>query len=124
MNFMALAVNEAKKGVASNHGGPFGAVIVKDGYVIAADHNHVTSTNDPTAHAEVSCIRKACTKLGTWKLEGCEIYCSCEPCPMCFGAIYWAGISKIYYGCTSEDAAKVGFADKDIYLSIQGKAEH
>ena len=121
---MALAVNEAKKGVASNHGGPFGAVIVKDGYVIAADHNHVTSTNDPTAHAEVSCIRKACTKLGTWKLEGCEIYCSCEPCPMCFGAIYWAGITKIYYGCTSEDAAKVGFADKDIYLSIQGKAEH
>ena len=121
---MEEAVNEAKKGVASNHGGPFGAVIVKDGYVIAADHNHVTSTNDPTAHAEVSCIRKACTKLGTWKLEGCEIYCSCEPCPMCFGAIYWAGISKIYYGCTSEDAAKVGFADKDIYLSIQGKAEH
>lgn len=106
-----MAVDEAIKGMTNNDGGPFGAVIVRDGQVIAADHNHVTSRNDPTAHAEVSAIRQACTKLGTWSLKGCEIYSSCEPCPMCFAAIYWSGITKFYYGCRAEDAAKIGFAD-------------
>ena len=108
---MNMAVDEAIKGMTNNDGGPFGAVIVRDGQVIAADHNHVTSRNDPTAHAEVSAIRQACTKLGTWSLKGCEIYSSCEPCPMCFAAIYWSGITKFYYGCRAEDAAKIGFAD-------------
>ena len=101
-----------------NKGGPFGAVIVKDNKIIAATSNSVTQTNDPTAHAEINAIRKACSELKTFDLSDCEIYTSCEPCPMCLGAIYWARISKIYYGNTKNDAAKIGFNDSFIYEEI------
>lgn len=109
-----LAVENAEKGT----GGPFGAVIVKDGKVIAACGNSVTPDNDPTAHAEVNAIREACRKLGVFQLEGCEVYTSCEPCPMCLGAIYWARPSKVYYASTKEDAARAGFDDSFIYKEI------
>lgn len=109
-----LAVENAKNGT----GGPFGAVIVKDGKVIAACGNSVTPDNDPTAHAEVNAIREACRKLGAFQLEGCEIYASCEPCPMCLGAIYWARPAKVYYASTKEDAALAGFDDSFIYKEI------
>lgn len=121
--FMKKAVKEALKGVNSNEGGPFGAVIVKDGKVIAKGHNMVLKTNDPTAHAEIVAIRKASKKLKRFDLSDCEIYTSCEPCPMCLSAIYWAKIRKVYYGCTKEDAAGIGFDDKMIYDIIQGVAE-
>lgn len=98
-----------------NGGGPFGAIIVKDGEVIATGVNRVTANHDPTAHAEVSAIRCACQKLGTYDLSGCEIYTSCEPCPMCLGAIYWAHIDKIYYGNNKVDAKEIGFDDSFIY---------
>lgn len=101
-----------------NGGGPFGAVVVKDGKVIAESANSVTPDNDPTAHAEVNAIRLACKKLGTFMLDGCEIYASCEPCPMCLGAIYWAHIKTIYYAGTRSDAAKAGFDDDFIYREI------
>lgn len=109
-----LAVENAKNGT----GGPFGAVIVKDGKVIAACGNSVTPDNDPTAHAEVNAIREACRKLGVFQLEGCEVYASCEPCPMCLGAIYWARSAKVYYASTKEDAALAGFDDSFIYKEI------
>jgi guanine deaminase len=96
-------------------GGPFGAVIVKDGMVVARSANRVVPTNDPTAHAEVSAIRLACQELGSFSLEGCVIYTSCEPCPMCLGAIYWARIDHIYYANTKADAAAIGFDDQFIY---------
>ena len=96
-------------------GGPFGAVIVKDDRIVAGAANSVTLDNDPTAHAEVNAIRQACKKLGTFDLKGCVIYTSCEPCPMCLGAIYWAGIDRIYYANTRDDAAAVDFADGFIY---------
>ena len=98
-----------------NGGGPFGAVIVRNGQVIATGTNRVTAHNDPTAHAEVSAIREACHKLNTFDLSGCEIYTSCEPCPMCLGAIYWAHLDKIYYGNNKTDAAAIGFDDSFIY---------
>lgn len=113
--FMKRAITLAKEGVANNQGGPFGAVVVKDGVIIGESCNVVTSTNDPTAHAEVSAIRKACQTLGSFQLEGCTIYTSCEPCPMCLGAIYWARPDKVYYGCNREDAAAIGFDDQFIY---------
>lgn len=109
-----LAVENVKKG----KGGPFGAVIVKDGQIVAACGNTVTPDNDPTAHAEVNVIRTACRQLGTFQLTGCEIYCSCEPCPMCLGAIYWARPESVYYACTKEDAAEAGFDDSFIYKEI------
>ena len=96
-------------------GGPFGAVVVKDGKVVAGSANSVTLDNDPTAHAEVNAIREACRRLGTFNLKGCTIYSSCEPCPMCLAAIYWAGIDRIYYANTRKDAAAIGFADDRIY---------
>lgn len=99
-------------------GGPFGAVIVKDNEVVATGVNSVTPDNDPTAHAEVNAVRHACRKLGTFKLTGCTIYSSCEPCPMCLSALYWAGIRKVYYGNTKEDAAAIEFSDKFIYDEI------
>lgn len=99
-------------------GGPFGAVIVKDNEVVATGVNSVTPDNDPTAHAEVNAVRHACRKLGTFKLAGCTIYSSCEPCPMCLSALYWAGIRKVYYGNTKEDAAAIEFSDKFIYDEI------
>ena len=108
-----MAAESVKKG-----GGPFGAVVVKDGKVIAESANSVTPDNDPTAHAEVNAIRLACKKLGTFMLDGCEIYASCEPCPMCLGAIYWAHIKTIYYAGTRSDAAKAGFDDDFIYREI------
>jgi guanine deaminase len=117
--FMARAIQLSIEGVQSGHGGPFGCVIVKDGQVIAEGMNQVTSTNDPTAHAEVQAIREACRKLRAFELKNCELYTSCEPCPMCLGAIYWARISKIYFANTAEDAASIGFDDSFIYEELK-----
>ena len=108
-----LAVENIKHG-----GGPFGAVIVKDGKVIATGVNRVTANNDPTAHAEVTAIRAACKALGTFSLQGCDIYSSCEPCPMCLGAIYWAHLDNLYYGASKHDAALAGFDDQFIYEEL------
>ncbi|HSQ98032.1 MAG TPA: nucleoside deaminase [Rickettsiales bacterium] len=113
--FMQEAIKCSFDGMNSNAGGPFGAVIVKDGEIIARGWNKVTSTNDPTAHAEIVTIREACKKLSTFDLSGCELYTSCEPCPMCLAAIYWSKIGKIYYGNTKKDAANIGFDDDFIY---------
>lgn len=114
---MREAIRLANKSV-QNGGGPFGAVIVKDGEIVAGSSNSVTIDNDPTAHAEVNTIRKACKRLGTFDLSGCYIYTSCEPCPMCLGAIYWARIDRIYYGNTRKDAADIDFADDFIYEEL------
>ena len=107
-----------------NGGGPFGAVIAREGEIIAEGSNGVTIYNDPTAHAEVTAIRKACEKLGTFELKGCEIYTSCEPCPMCLGAIYWAHLDKIYYANDRKDAADIGFDDDFIYQEIEVKPQY
>ncbi len=112
---MHQAVKEAFSGVEHNHGGPFGAVIVKDGKIISKDHNRVIEKNDPTAHAEMNAIKKASKKLGTFDLSGCEIYTTCMPCPMCLGAIKWANIKIVYYGASSKDADKIGFRDEEFY---------
>jgi guanine deaminase len=116
--FMARAIQLALQNVQSGQGGPFGAVIVKDGKVIAEGANQVTSTNDPTAHAEVLAIRAACANLGAYELQGSEIYTSCEPCPMCMGAIYWARLSRIYFAGAAGDASAAGFDDSLIYSEI------
>lgn len=113
--FMNQAVKEAFSGVEHNHGGPFGAVIVKDGKIISKAHNQVIKNNDPTAHAEMSAIKKASKKLGTFDLSGCEIYTTCMPCPMCLGAIKWANIKTVYYGASSRDADNIGFRDEEFY---------
>jgi tRNA(Arg) A34 adenosine deaminase TadA len=113
--FMLRAIALSVENVSKGRGGPFGAVVVKDGTVIAEGTNLVTSTNDPTAHAEIVAIRAACVSLGRFQLEGCEIFTSCEPCPMCLGAIYWARPAKIWYGGTHKDAAAAGFDDSFIY---------
>lgn len=118
--FMRKAIKLAEKSVEKG-GGPFGAVIVRNGTVIAQGNNCVTLNNDPTAHGEVTAIRKACKKLGTFDLSGCIIYTSCEPCPMCLSAIYWARIETIYYGCTKDDAKDIGFDDSFIYQQISLK---
>jgi tRNA(Arg) A34 adenosine deaminase TadA len=115
---MQEAIALSVDGVQNNEGGPFGCVVVKDNVIIGRGSNKVTSTNDPTAHAEVVAIRDACKNLGAFQLTGCEIYTSCEPCPMCLGAIYWARPSVIYYANTREDAAKIGFDDSMIYDEI------
>ena len=107
-----------------NGGGPFGAVIAREGEIIAEGSNGVTIYNDPTAHAEVTAIRKACEKLGNFELKGCEIYTSCEPCPMCLGAIYWAHLDKIYYANDRKDAADIGFDDDFIYQEIEVKPQY
>ena len=117
--FMLEAVTAALKGMENNEGGPFGCVIVKDGKIVGRGNNKVTSNNDPTAHAEIMAIRDACKNLNTFQLEGCEIYTSCEPCPMCFGAIYWARPDKVYYGCSQQDAADINFDDEFIYKEIE-----
>ena len=114
-DFMHQAVKEAFSGVEHNHGGPFGAVIVKDGKIISKAHNQVIKNNDPTAHAEMSAIKKASKKLGTFDLSGCEIYTTCMPCPMCLGAIKWANIKIVYYGASSRDADNIGFRDEEFY---------
>ena len=116
--FMREAIRLADESV-QNGGGPFGAVIVKDGEIVAGSANSVTRDNDPTAHAEVNTIRQACRKLGTFDLSDCVIYTSCEPCPMCLGAIYWARIGRIYYGNTKKDAADIDFADDFIYKELE-----
>ncbi|MCB9015456.1 MAG: nucleoside deaminase [Lentimicrobiaceae bacterium] len=116
--FMAEAIRLAGLNIENGNGGPFGAVIVKDGQIIARGSNHVTIWNDPTAHAEVVAIREACKQLDSFQLDGCEIYCSCEPCPMCLGAIYWARPAKVYFAAGREDAAKAGFDDNFIYEEI------
>lgn len=108
----------------SNGGGPFGAVIVRDGEIVAEGSNGVTILNDPTAHAEVSAIRQACKKLNCFDLTGCEIYTSCEPCPMCLGAIYWAHIDKIYYANDRKDAANIGFDDELIYQEMEVQPQY
>jgi len=116
--FMKEAVIAALKGMNNNEGGPFGCVVVKDGEIVGRGNNKVTSTNDPTAHAEVTAIRDACNNLNSFQLDGCEIYTSCEPCPMCLGAIYWARPDKVYYGSNQIDAANIGFDDEFIYKEI------
>jgi len=117
-NFMKEAIELSINNVKSGKGGPFGAVVVKDGKIIARGANSVTATNDPTAHAEVNAIREACKVLKTFQLDDCEIYTSCEPCPMCLGAIYWARPSKVYYANTKIDAAEINFDDDFIYKEI------
>ena len=119
-DFMKIAILEAFDGLKNNHGGPFGAVIVKDNEIIASSHNEVLKNNDCTDHAEMIVIREASKILGNFDLSDCEIYSSCEPCPMCFAAIHWAKIKKLYYGCTRVDAGKIGFDDEYIYEVIKG----
>ena len=118
LKFMLEAIDESIKGIEGNEGGPFGAVVVKDGKIIGRGHNRVTSTNDPTAHAEIIAIREACKNMNSFQLNGCIVYSSCEPCPMCLGAIYWARPDKVFYANTREDAAKIGFDDSLIYNEI------
>ncbi|MBY5949423.1 nucleoside deaminase [Algoriphagus marincola] len=117
--FMRKAIALAKEGMEAEKGGPFGCVIVKDGKIIGQGSNMVLTSNDPTAHAEVVAIRDACKKLNHFQLEGCEVYTSCEPCPMCLGAIFWARPSKVFYACTKDDAADAGFDDDFIYEEIK-----
>jgi guanine deaminase len=117
-NFMRDAIRLSEEGVRSGKGGPFGCVVVRGGKVVGRGSNQVTSTNDPTAHAEVVAIRDACKALGTFSLSDCELYASCEPCPMCLSAIYWARIPTVYYGNTRADAANIGFDDDLIYREI------
>ena len=117
--FMTRAIELAKIGVETHMGGPFGCVVVKNGAVVGEGNNRVTSTNDPTAHAEVIAIREACKTLNTFQLDDCTIYTSCEPCPMCLGAIYWARPEKVFFGCTRDDAAKIGFDDDFIYEELE-----
>ena len=117
-HFMGKAIQVALENVQTNQGGPFGAVVVKDGKIIGTGRNQVTATNDPTAHAEVQAIRAACQYLSDFQLIDCEIYTSCEPCPMCMGAIYWARPKAVYYTCTKEEAAIIGFDDQFIYEEL------
>jgi len=113
--FMRRAIELARQGMTTGAGGPFGAVVVKDGEIIGEGHNQVIGTNDPTAHGEIVAIRDACTRLGSFSLQGCEIHTTGEPCPMCLGAIHWARIGRIYYGFSIMDAATIGFDDREFY---------
>lgn len=124
LEFLRHAVRLSAEHMRDGDGGPFAAVIVKDGAVIAEGWNRVTSTNDPTAHAEVTAIRRACETLGTFSLKGCEIYTSCEPCPMCLAAIYWARLDRITFANSRQEAAAVGFDDEHIYREISKPLEH
>ena len=110
--YMKIAISEAEDGIRAGHGGPFGSVIVKDGEIVGRGHNRVLVSHDPTCHGEVSAIRDACEKLGTHDLSGCELYTTGEPCPMCLCACLWANIEKVYYGCTIDDNARIGFRDE------------
>lgn len=121
--FLYEAIQLAIDGVSAGRGGPFGAVVVKDGQIVGRGCNCVTSTNDPTAHAEVVAIRGACQALGKFHLDGCEIYASCQPCPMCLAAIYWAHLDRLYFGATAAEAAAAGFADDFIYRQFALPAE-
>ncbi|MBR1663250.1 MAG: nucleoside deaminase [Ruminococcus sp.] len=120
--FMKIAIDEAEKGIAAGHGGPFGCVIVKDGKVIGKGHNEVLLQHDPTCHGEIMAIRNTCKELGTIDLTGCELYTTAEPCPMCLGAILWANISKVYYGCSISDTDSIGFRDEVFYDTWNDKA--
>ena len=123
--YMEIAKECAEHGVNAGEGGPFGAVITdKEGNIIAKGNNRVLANNDPTAHAEVTVIREACKKLGTYDLSGYVLYTSCEPCPMCLSAIIWANIKDVYYGCTREDAGSIGFRDDAIYEYLEGKKKN
>ncbi len=113
--FMKVAIAEARRGIKNGHGGPFGAVIVKNGIIVGKGHNEVVKRNDPTCHGEMMAIRKASKKLSSFDLSGCEIYTTGEPCPMCLAAIMWANIEKVYYGCTIADTEKIGFRDSAFY---------
>jgi guanine deaminase len=124
IEFMLRAIELSKNGLESGKGGPFGCVIVKDGKIIGEGNNQVTSTNDPTAHAEMVAIRNTCKNINSFQLEGCEVYTSCEPCPMCLGAIYWARPDKIYFANNRSDAAEIGFDDAFIYDEIGEKIEN
>ena len=117
--FMREAIRLSMENVQSGNGGPFGTVIVKNGKIIATGVNEVTKSNDPTAHAEMIAIRNACEKLNSFQLDGCDIYCSCEPCPMCLGAIYWARPKSIYFANSKKDAAEINFDDNFIYQEIK-----
>lgn len=117
--FMQMAIDLSRNGMKNGKGGPFGCVVVKDGEVVGQGSNEVLLTNDPTAHAEVVAIRDACRNLGSFQLDGCEIYASCEPCPMCLGAIYWARPDRVYFANTKSDAAEIGFDDQFIYEEIE-----
>lgn len=121
--FMKAAIKEERKGVLKGDGGPFGAVIVKDNKIIARGHNMVLKTKDPTAHAEIVTIRKACKKLKSFHISDCILYTSCEPCPMCLAAIYWANIKKVYFGCNRQDAEDIGFSDKMIYDEFKNEVK-
>lgn len=116
--FLHEAIRLSAEKMAANEGGPFGAVVVRDGRVVGRGWNRVTSTNDPTAHAEVVAIRDACANLGTFSLAGCELYTSCEPCPLCLAAIYWARLDRVYYAATCDDAAAAGFDDRTFYTEL------
>lgn len=116
--FMREAIRLSFRAMRRNTGGPFGAVVVRNGKVVGRGWNRVTSANDPTAHAEIVAIRSACRRLKTFSLEGCELYTSCEPCPMCLSAIYWARVKRVYYACTRGDAARIRFRDDFIYNEI------
>ena len=118
VKFMQRAIELSRGNMMAGNGGPFGAVVVRNGKIVGEGWNKVTSTNDPTAHAEVEAIRDACKKLSSFELKDCEIYTSCEPCPMCLSAIYWARIGRIYYGNTRDDAAAIGFDDEFLYREI------
>ncbi|MGD8990649.1 MAG: nucleoside deaminase [Desulfobacterales bacterium] len=120
---MKMAIEEARMGFNRNDGGPFGAVIVRNGEMIAKAHNEVLKTNDPTAHAEINAIRRACAHLNNYDLSDCEIYSTSEPCPMCFSAIHWSRIKRLYFGTTRDDVAIIGFDDSLIYDILSGKAQ-
>jgi len=122
-NFLREAIRLSREKMLAGDGGPFGAVVVQDKRIIGSGWNCVTSTNDPTAHAEMVAIRQACSRLGTFSLAGCELFASCEPCPMCLAAAYWARIGKLYYAATREDAAEAGFDDSRLYDEIALPAE-
>ena len=120
--FMEIAINEAKEGIISHDGGPFGAVVVKNGKVLASGHNRVLSSNDSTCHGEIDAIRKAESKLGTYDLSDCELYTTGEPCPMCLAAILWANIKKVYYGCELSDNEEIGFRDAKFDQMMGGRS--
>lgn len=117
--FMRRAIELAREGIEENAGGPFGCVVVRDGEIVGEGNNRVTSSNDPTAHAEIIAIRAACKSLDSFQLEGCSIYTSCEPCPMCLGAIFWARPAEVFYACDRADAAEIGFDDDHIYRELE-----
>lgn len=122
-DFMQVAINEAYQGIEAGDGGPFGSVIVKDGEIVGQGHNRVLAENDPTCHGEMEAIRDACKNLGTHDLSGCELYTTAEPCPMCLGAILWSNMSQVYYGCTRQDSAEIGFRDDAFYRQLNGEEE-